>query len=144
MCSHSASGNIRSNLISGVFAFHLCQVGHEAFGSQIVATQSDPVYEMQPFDGYPTLIGKAVAILENVHTDNRAASGDQNKLKLQFQAVMMNPEHPENASIALKDGKDYYITAGVEYGQEGFVWTGQAKVTTVLQNLVSYLIFAHM
>ena len=61
----------------------------------------------------------------------------------------MNPEHPENASIALKDGKDYYITAGVEYGQEGFVWTGQAKVTTVLQNLVSskslrtWLISAH-
>ena len=128
-----------TNLTLGVFAFHLCQVHHEALGSQIRATQSDPVYEMLPFDGYPTLIGKAVATLENVHTGNQPSSGDQNTMKLQFQALMMNPEIADgtNASNALKDGQDYYITAGVEYGQEGFTWTGMAKVTTSLQALVS-------
>lgn len=128
-----------TNIISGVFAFHLCQVQHEALGSQIRATQSDPVYEMLAFDGYPTLIGKAVATLENVHTGNQPSSGDENTLKLQFQALMMNPEIADgtNASNALKDGQDYYITAGVEYGQEGFIWTGMAKVSTVLQALVS-------
>ena len=128
------------NLISGVFAFHLCQVHHEALGSQITATQTDPVYEMQPFDGYPTLIGKAVATLENVHTGNQGSSGgDENTLKLQFQALMMNPEIADgsDASNFLKDGQDYYITAGVEYGQEGFIWTGMAQVTTSLQALVS-------
>ena len=116
----------------------MCQVHHETMGSQIKATQSDPVYRMESFDGFPTLIGKAVAVLENVHTDNQPSSGDHNRLQLQFQALMINPEIADgtNASNALKDGQDYYITAGVEYGQ-GFVWTGMAKVTTALKDLVS-------
>ena len=123
---------------SGVFAFHMCQVHHEAVGGQIKATQSDPVYRMESFDGFPTLIGKAVAVLENVHTDNQPSSGDQNRLQLQFQALMINPEIADdtNASNALKNGTDYYITAGVEYGQQGLIWTGMAKVTTVLKDLV--------
>ena len=93
---------------------------------------------MQPFEGYPNIVGKAKATLEHVHTGNQPSNGDQNTLKLQFQALMMNPEIADgtNASNALKDGKDYYITAGVEYGTEGFIWTGQAKVTTALQSLV--------
>lgn len=32
----------------------------------------------------------------------------------------------------IMSGQDYYITAGTEYGEDTFVWVGQAKMTANL------------
>jgi hypothetical protein len=74
-------------------------------------------------------VQKTTVILENVHTAGLESPDDHNKFQLQFQAILVNPKTTLNE---LKNAKDYYITAGVEYADGAYVWVGQAKITTVL------------
>ena len=62
-------------------------------------------------------VEKTTLILEQLHTDGIQASDDSNKVKVQFQAVMV----PVNDLVT---ATDYFLTAGAEYGNEGFVWVG--------------------
>ncbi len=116
-----------------MFGFHICQAHKEALGgtagTQIRAVQDYPVYTDTAYSGYSTVVKKTSLLFEKVHTDGKDASDDKNVLQIQFQAVLVNPESTTNW---LKNGKDYYITAGVEYADGSYIWAGQAKISTVL------------
>ena len=64
-------------------------------------------------------------LLEQVHTDSTEDAGDANKVVVQFQAVAVDVPDLESA-------RDYYLTAGVEYGNEQYVWVGQAHIRTIV------------
>ena len=108
-------------------------MNNETFGTQIQAVQYIPVYVDEPYAAYPTVTEKTIVTLENVHTDGLDSPDDHNILRFQFQAVLVDPKIPTNW---LKNGKDYYITAGVEYSDGAYIWVGQGKVTTVLLTTV--------
>ena len=79
-------------------------------------------------DRFPSIVEKSIIIFEHLHTtgsDSYAA--DQTRIQIQFQAILLNLDDDENS---LESGKDYFITAGVEYGE--LLMVGQAKITTVL------------
>ena len=65
-------------------------------------------------------------LLEQVHTEGVPDdTGDDNKVTVQFQAVAVSVDDLDTAT-------DYYLTAGVEYGHEQYVWVGQAHIKTNL------------
>ena len=65
-----------------------------------------------------------------MHTDNTNDTGDANKIEFQFMAIVVNTDDLFTAT-------NYHITAGVEYGNEEYVWIGEATVSTDLVNEVS-------
>ncbi len=128
--------------LSGIYGFHICQVHKEepndvTFGKQVQAVQADPVYTDEPFDQYPTVVQKTTVLMEHVHTGGNMSASDHNMIQIQFQAILVDPKTTANN---LKNGKDYYITAGVEYADGAYVWVGQAKVTTVMLPQVRWFI----
>ena len=70
--------------------------------------------------------------MEQVHTTGIPDEGNQNKLRVEFQAVLVDHEATKTAT------KDF-ITTGVEFGDEAYVWVGQAEITTSLTVTVSTL-----
>ena len=68
-------------------------------------------------------------LFQQVHTNGQPDSGELNKITIQFQAILLPTGDVED--------KDYYITAGAEYGDEQYVWVGQEKVTVARQVRVS-------
>jgi len=76
-------------------------------------------------------VEKSSILLEQVHTGGLEAGGDpnDNQMTLQFQAVMVNTDD-------VMSNQRYFITAGVEFGNEEYVWIGQAEIISVLLNRV--------
>ena len=60
-------------------------------------------------------------LFQQVHTNGMTDSLEENKITVQFQAILLPTGDVQD--------KDYYITAGAEYGDEQYVWVGQEKVT---------------
>ena len=116
--------------LAGLTGFHICQAHVTSKGDNIKSIQTDPYYEDKPKQDYPSVIEKTTILLEHVHTDDTEDPNDDNKLVFQFMAIMVSTDDLETA-------RDYYITAGVEYGIDEHVWIGQAKVTSVLLSRVS-------
>jgi len=133
----------------GLTGWHICQAHVVDKGDGIEAIQENAVYEDHLKTGHPTIvrglpdvialskrfsrlqIEKTSILLEQVHTNGaEAPDTTNNQLIFQFQAVMV-------ATSDLVSNKRYYITAGVEYGDEEYVWIGQAEVISVLINRVS-------
>ena len=50
-------------------------------------------------------------VLEQLHTDSNQVTDDSNKIKVQFQAIMV-------PTSDLTTATDYYLSAGAEYGNE--------------------------
>ena len=75
---------------------------------------------------HPEKVEKSKIILEEVHTGESEAIGNDNSLKFQFQAVLV--DHFETATAT-----SYFITAGVEYANEAYIWVSQAEIMTSLQ-----------
>lgn len=68
-------------------------------------------------------------LFQQVHTEGVAdTGGDTHKITIQFQAILVPTGDVED--------KDYYLTAGAEYGNEQYVWVGQEKVTVSRQTRV--------
>ena len=77
---------------------------------------------------FPSIAQKSIIIFEHLHTaSNSSSSIDHSRIQIQFQAILLNLDDDENS---LKSGKDYYITAGVEYGE--LLMVRQARISTVL------------
>ena len=50
-------------------------------------------------------------------------TGDARSVEVQFQAMLLNlPE--------VSDSQDRYITTGLTYGDESYIWVGQSHITT--------------
>lgn len=81
---------------------------------------------------FPSIVEKSIIIFNHLHvTSNDSSATDQSRIQIQFQAILLNLDDDENS---LRSGKDYYITAGVEYGALNMV--RQAKISTVfVQNV---------
>ena len=71
-------------------------------------------------------VEKASISMEQVHTSGNQGTTDALHYEIQFQALAMNMEED------LLDNTNYYITAGVEYGHEAYIWIGQAEISTAL------------
>lgn len=56
-----------------------------------------------------------------MHTDGTAVTNTENMIKLQVQFFAVDVT--DLTDIA------YYLTAGVEYGDQSYVWVGQAPIT---------------
>ena len=67
--------------------------------------------------------------MEQVHTSNTSTDApepaDNNKITFQFQFILVDTSD--------KYTGNYYLTAGVEYGNQAYVWVGQAAITTAYQ-----------
>lgn len=63
--------------------------------------------------------------MEQVHTSNTSDLADDNKITFQFQFILVDTSD--------KYTGNYYLTAGVEYGDQAYVWVGQAAITTAYQ-----------
>ena len=70
-------------------------------------------------------IEKSHILLEQVHTSNTSNLVDDNKITFQFQFILVDTSD--------KYTGNYYLTAGVEYGNQAYVWVGQAAITTAYQ-----------
>ena len=66
-----------------------------------------------------------------MHTSNTSDSADDNKITFQFQFILVDTSD--------KYTGNYYLTAGVEYGDQAYVWVGQAAITTAYQVRVRLL-----
>ena len=78
---------------------------------------------------------KSVVQFKGLHTGGSAASGDSNKLKVTFNA-MLAPV-PD-----LGNNEERYIVAGVEYSDSAFVWIGNVAITTKLDTTVSHYTYS--
>ena len=79
---------------------------------------------------FPSITEKSIIIFENLHTaSNDSSSTDHSRIQIQFQAILLNLDDDENS---LKSGNDYYITAGVEYGELLMVRQAMISTATVL------------
>eukprot|EP00094_Tigriopus_californicus_P011496 TCALIF_11101-PA protein Name:"Protein of unknown function" AED:0.09 eAED:0.09 QI:0/0.77/0.73/0.95/0.48/0.58/46/1495/2737 len=107
----------------GVAGFHICQA-HVLFkGPQLKYIQDYPVYNDHSKAHYPTYIEKTKITFEQLHTNDEGSPDDENQVKVQFQAVLVDHEQTQN-------GRQYYLTTGVDFAGQSFVWIGQAKVQT--------------
>ena len=109
-------------------------------GSKIQSVQNYPYFTETKKTGFPTVvrcvkltltskldfklsqIETSRMLFQQVHTnDQEDTGGGTHKITIQFQAILVPTGDVED--------KDYYITAGAEYGNEQYVWVGQEKVT---------------
>ena len=70
-------------------------------------------------------IEKSHIRLEQVHTSNVSTGTNDNTITFQFQFILVDTSD--------KYTGQYYLTAGVEYGNQAYVWVGQAAITTAYQ-----------
>ena len=63
-------------------------------------------------------IEKAIVPYKEIET-----SGNDRSAEVQFEAMMVDIGD-------ISGSQDRHITAGLEYGDSGYIWVGQAKVTT--------------
>ena len=80
--------------------------------------------------------------LEQLHTQGLEDGGDKNKIEVKFTAVMLDVGETLGGAAAGLADQTYYVTVGVSYGTQQFVWVGQQEVTVVLVDHVSVKIFA--
>ncbi len=100
---------------------------------QISAPQPFPVYTDDPFPGHSTVIRRTSMLFESVSTDGLESAGDDNKMRVRFQAVLVGL--PSNELV---NGKVYWATAGVLFGGEDrSVFLAQAKIRTLMLPMVS-------
>ena len=79
---------------------------------------------------FPSIVEKSIIIFNHLHvTSNDSSATDQSRIQIQFQAILLNLDDDENS---LRSGKDYYITAGVEYGELLMVRQAMISTATVL------------
>ena len=63
---------------------------------------------------------------ERIHTmGTNTTSGDDNAIVFQFQAIMVDVGE-------ITTGSNYYITGGMEYGSETYIWVGQQEITAAI------------
>ena len=77
------------------------------------------------YDAMFPQIEKSAILLEQVHTSNTSDAASANKITFQFQFILVDTSDKYTGS--------YYLTAGVEYGDQAYVWVGQAAITTAYQ-----------
>ena len=75
-------------------------------------------------------IEKSHIRLEQVHTSNVSTGTNDNTITFQFQFILVDTSD--------KYTGQYYLTAGVEYGNQAYVWVGQAAITTAYQVRVRF------
>ena len=78
-------------------------------------------------------IEKSHIRLEQVHTSNVSTGTNDNTITFQFQFILVDTSD--------KYTGQYYLTAGVEYGNQAYVWVGQAAITTAYQVRVRLNVF---
>ena len=78
-------------------------------------------------------IEKSHIRLEQVHTSNVSTGTNDNTITFQFQFILVDTSD--------KYTGQYYLTAGVEYGNQAYVWVGQAAITTAYQVRVRLIAF---
>lgn len=94
--------------------FHICQSHMDVpdnttdFGDQFLVK---PIYTDVVYPGYQTVYRRTEILYEGANTDGKDSAGDMNKIKFEFQAVLV-----DLVGFGLYNGANYYLTAGVMYG----------------------------
>lgn len=136
--------------------FHICQA-HVLFkGPQLKSIQEHPVYMDHSKPHYHTYVSivvkgatfrstvvsaalsnlqieKTKITFEQLHTNDEGSPDNDNEVRIQFQAVLVDHEQTQN-------GRQYYLTVGVDFAEQSFVWIGQAKIQTSIVPLVSTIL----
>ena len=75
--------------------------------------------------------------MEQLHTNDNPDGGDRNHIVVQFQAILLDLGIDANGNAAAaQTDMLYYITAGVEYGNEEYVWIGQQEIKVLITDHV--------
>lgn len=114
---------------TGIAGFSICQSTEMVSnrGDQVTVS-TGPIYKDVAKADFPTVVEKAVIDWTNVQTTGPDGT-DKNTINVQFQAMMV--PLPE-----LENGKKYYVSAGIEYAEEAYVWVGQIEVTASLSGSI--------
>ena len=110
-------------------SFHICNAHEDsgARGSNVAFLTDHPYFEEETKEDYPSVNQRVSILVQDAHTSSTESEGDDNKITFEFTSVFLNiPEESVN-------DKEYYIAAGVNYGDGEYVWIGQVKVVADIQ-----------